>query len=201
MLNFAVSAAFQGLSKFQRNSTLQEFACLPFGLALAPRLFTKIMKPVLALLRRSGVRMIIYLDDLLFLNASEEGLRQNMATARYLRENLGFVITLEKSVFVPTQKLEFLGFVINTIDMILVLPDDKVRSIKSLCTNLRDLSQLIGKLTSSKTSSIRVVPREMVTTHVYPYQGRPRRRFTKYVSIGIVQNKDWTCGPVDPWTH
>ncbi len=133
-----------------------------------------------------------------------------MATARYLRENLRFVITQEKSVFVPTQKLEFLGFVINTIDMmILVLPDDKVRSIKSLCTNLleqkavsvRDLSQLIGKLTSSRTSSIRVVPREMVTTHVYPYQGRPRRRFTKYVSIGIVQNKDWTCGPVDPWTR
>ena len=60
-------------------------------------------------------------------------------------------------MFTPTQKLEFLGFVINTTDMILVLPDDKVKSIKSLCRTLlgqqivsvRDLSQLIGKLTAS----------------------------------------------------
>ena len=80
-----------------------------------------------------------------------------MATARYLLENLGVVINLEKSVLVPTQKLEFLGFVINTIDRILVLPDDKVKSIKFLCRTLlgqqlvsvRDLSQLIGKLTAS----------------------------------------------------
>ena len=115
------------------------------------------MKPVVALLRWAGIRLIIYLDDLLFMHATQEGLREDMATARYLLENLGFVINLEKSVFVPMQKLEFLGFVINTIDMILVLPDDKVKSIKSLCRTLlgqqlvsvRDLSQLIGKLTAS----------------------------------------------------
>ena len=116
--------------------TLLEFACLPFGLALAPRLFTKILKPVVALLRRAGIRMIIYLDDLLFMHATQEGLHEDMATARYLLENLGFVINLEKSVFTPTQNLEFLGFVINTTDMILVLPDDKVKSTQSLCRTL-----------------------------------------------------------------
>ena len=63
------------------------------------------------------------------MHATQEGLWEDMATARYLLENLGFVINLEKSVFVPTQKLGFLGFVINTIDMILVLPDDKVDQI------------------------------------------------------------------------
>ena len=143
--------------RFLWKGTLQEFACLPFGLALAPRLFTKILKPVFALLRQSGIRMIIYLDDLLFMNSTEKGLRQDMATVRYLLENLGFVINLEKSVFTPSQKLEFLGFIINTIDMNLLLPDDKVMSIKSLCMTLLeqkvvsvwDLSQLIGKLTAS----------------------------------------------------
>ena len=135
----------------------RKYLRLPFGLALAPILFTKILKPVVALLRRAGIRLIIYLDDLLFMHATQEGLREDMATARHLLENLGFVINLEKSVFVPTQKLEFLGFIIHTIDMILVLADDKVKSIKSLCRTLlgqqlvsvRDLSQLIGKLTAS----------------------------------------------------
>ena len=43
--------------------TLLEFACLPFGLAVAPpppRVCTKIMKPVASLLRRTGIRLIIF---------------------------------------------------------------------------------------------------------------------------------------------
>ena len=80
-----------------------------------------------------------------------------MATARYLLENLGFVINLEKSCFVPTQNMEFLGFVVSTQAMTLLLPNSKVESIKSHCNYLlalpevsvRDLFQLIGKLTAS----------------------------------------------------
>jgi hypothetical protein len=55
------------------------------------------MKPVVALLRRAGIRLIIYLDDRLFMNQSKEGLQLDMATAQYLLENLGFVKNLEKS--------------------------------------------------------------------------------------------------------
>ena len=68
-----------------------------------------------------------------------------------------FRINLEKSCLVPTQTLEFLGFVLNTQSMTLLLPDCKVESIKSHCSYLlalhevsvRDLSQFIGKLTAS----------------------------------------------------
>lgn len=112
---------------------------------------------MVALLRRAGIRLIIYLDDLLFMNQSKEGLGLDMATARYLLENLGFVINLEKSCFVLTQNMEFLGLVVNTQAMTLLLPDCKVKSIKSHCNHLlalpevsvRDLSQLTGKLTAS----------------------------------------------------
>ena len=146
----------RNISDFFGDSLL-EFACLPFGLAVAPRVFTKIMKPVVALLRRTGIRLIIYLDDLLFMNSSKVGLQQDMTTARYLLENLGFVINLEKSCFQPTQQLEFLGFVVNTLDMTPLLPDCKVEAIKSHCSKMllhhevsvRELSQLIGKLTAS----------------------------------------------------
>ena len=80
-----------------------------------------------------------------------------MATARYLLENLGFVISIEKSCFIPTQTLEFLGCVVNIQAMTLLLPDWKVESMKSHCSYLlelhevsvKDLSQLIGKLTAS----------------------------------------------------
>ena len=57
--------------QFLWKDSLLEFACLPFGLAVAPRVFTKILKPVVALLRRTGIRLIIYLDELLFMNSSK----------------------------------------------------------------------------------------------------------------------------------
>ena len=44
--------------RFIWKGTLLEFACVPFGLATTPRLFHKIMKPVVALLRRAGIRLI-----------------------------------------------------------------------------------------------------------------------------------------------
>ena len=153
--NRSQGCVFRGphLGKSQENlrflwkDSLLEFVCLPFGLAVAPRVFTKIMKPVVALLRRTG---IIYLDDLLFMNSSKVGLQQDMTTAQYFLENLGFVINLEKSCFQPTQQLEFLGFVVNTLDMTLLLPDCKVEAIKSHCSKMllhyevsvRELSQL-----------------------------------------------------------
>ena len=99
--------------------SLLELVCLPFGLSVAPKLFTRLLKPVVSLLRRTGIRLIIY-----------------------ALENLGFVINHEKSCFVPTQKLEFLGFVVDTLAMTLLLPDCKVKSIKSQCNDLLALQEV-----------------------------------------------------------
>ena len=57
----------QKFLRFVRKETMYEFVCLPFGLASAPRVFTKLMKPVVALLRQLGIRLIIYLDDMLIM--------------------------------------------------------------------------------------------------------------------------------------
>ena len=40
---------------------MYEFACLPFGLATVPRVFTKLMKPVVGLSRQLGIRLIVCL--------------------------------------------------------------------------------------------------------------------------------------------
>ena len=113
--------------RFIWRDSLLEFACLAFGLAAAPRVFTKVMKPVVALLRLAGIRYIIYLDDLLFVNQSNQGLVLDMATARYLLENLGFVINLEKSCFILQP---------SVWSMTLHLPACKVAAIKAHCSYL-----------------------------------------------------------------
>ena len=58
--------------RFLWRDSLLEFACLPFGLASAPRVFTKLLKPVLSILRQRGIRLIVYLDDILLMASSVE---------------------------------------------------------------------------------------------------------------------------------
>ena len=44
---------------------LYQLKVLVFGLSTAPRIFTKVMKPVVAFIRAKGILIIIYLDHIL----------------------------------------------------------------------------------------------------------------------------------------
>ena len=55
---------------FEWESELWEFTCLLFGLSSAPRVFTKVMKPVIGKVRSQGIRSVIYLDDMAVLSRS-----------------------------------------------------------------------------------------------------------------------------------
>ena len=147
----------QKFLRFLWKDSLMEFACLSFGLASAPRIFTKLMKPVFALLRRSVIRLIIYLDDILFMNQTPTGLQRDMSTAIHLLEKPRFCNKLNKISTEANQTLEFLGFIVDTKNMTLVLPQGKVTAIKDLCSQMlsqteltvRDITRLTGKLTAS----------------------------------------------------
>ena len=78
-----------------------------FGLALAPRRFTKLLKPVVGFLLRIGVRLIIYLDDFLLIAKNPTKLLADRDTTLYLLQVLGFVINWKKSVLQPTQTKYF----------------------------------------------------------------------------------------------
>ena len=87
--------------RFQWNGKLYEFRGAPMGLASVPRTFTKLLKPVVALLRSLGMRIIIYLDDLLFLNQDPLELLEQVRIAIPLLKYLGFLINWDKSVWSP----------------------------------------------------------------------------------------------------
>ena len=59
--------------QFLWEGSLFQFSCLCFGLSSAPWTFTKILKPLVAFLRKRGMRIVVYLDDFLILNQSKEG--------------------------------------------------------------------------------------------------------------------------------
>ena len=74
----------QKFLRFVWKESLMEFPCLAFGLASTSRVFTKLMNH---LLRRWGIRLIIYLDDILFINQTPSGLLWEMSTTSLLLDN------------------------------------------------------------------------------------------------------------------
>ncbi|XP_064460412.1 uncharacterized protein LOC135370562 [Ornithodoros turicata] len=88
------------------------------------------MKPVAAHLRSQGIRLVIFLDDILLMDQSPGRLRSSMETVVNLLHSLGFVVNQTKSHVTPTQTLTFLGFEIMTVPLALCLAVDKGLAIK-----------------------------------------------------------------------
>ena len=131
-------------------------AC-PMGLCMSPRLFTKVLKPIFSSLRRNGHQSVIYIDDTYLQGETVDACNQNVMATIEILSNFGFVINSEKLVFYATQKLEFLGFLLNSIEMTVTLTEHKVEKLRSVCSEflnsknktIRDLSVLIGNLVAS----------------------------------------------------
>jgi hypothetical protein len=112
--------------RFMWNGRIFQFKCIPFGLAPAPRIFTKLLKVVLAFLRKQGIRLVVYLDDFLIINESEEGARADLKSTLDILEFLGFLINWEKSITNPANVMEYLGMVIDSNKLSFSLPITKV---------------------------------------------------------------------------
>lgn len=79
-----------------------QFTCLCFGLASAPWAFTKLLKPVVAFLRKRGIRLVIYLDDILILNESKKGAEEDFALVVSILEQCGFLVNLSERPLVES---------------------------------------------------------------------------------------------------
>ena len=143
--------------RFMWRDQRYEFTCLPFVYSLAPRVFTKIFKPIVARLRLNGLRMVIFLDDILLASSSYQECLNQLALLRKLLKNLGFLVNDDKSELGPVARINYLGFVIDSVQMKSFLPDNKIQKILLACQNLisqprpiiRQVSHVTGLLVSA----------------------------------------------------
>ena len=143
--------------RFYWQSKLYQYKALPNGLSSAPRLFTKMLKPVFAQLRTEGHVVMGYLDDTLIIGRSKDATQRAVSATTKLLTELGFLIHPEKSVLSPGLDLEFLGFHLNTRSMHITLPREKQDDIYEVCTSLlslatpsiRKVARVIGKIVAT----------------------------------------------------
>ena len=123
------------------------YCVLPFGLGPAPRRFTKITKPILVHIRQNLVIRCVMI--LIFGKTKSDCLQKAKKVITMLQE-LGFTISIQKSILEPTQQIEFLGLILDSIQMKVFLPEPKVLDLIESCqANFSMTSVIFSKSSSS----------------------------------------------------
>lgn len=153
-LTISIHPEHKKFLQFLWEGSLFQFSSLCFGLASAPWTFTKILKPLVAFLRKRGIRIVVYLNDFLILNQSKEGAERDFKFTVDLLIKCGFYINWEKSLGVAAQEREFLGLIVNSTSLSLSLLPRKTQQIIEICrkarvsnaVSLREVSKILGNL-------------------------------------------------------
>ena len=170
-LSVAIAEHHRKFLRFVWEGNTYEFTCLPFGLCSAPRIFTKLLRPVVAHLRFLGLRMVVYLDDILLMAGDRKTLLKQVHQTITLLEVLGFTVNRPKSVLDPCQQITYLGFQVDSLLMQLLLPEEKIQLIVTDCKRMltkgtiaaQELASVIGRLSATRLA---VLPAPLYTRHL-----------------------------------
>jgi ribonuclease HI len=120
--------------RFAFRGMVYQFKVLPFGLSTAPRVFTKVLAPVVGYLHQHGIHLYPYLDDCLLVGKTKEQLLHAIQFTLKILTRLEFLINQKKSQLLMTQQIQFLGMNINTKQSLVSLPKQKAEALAACAT-------------------------------------------------------------------
>ena len=109
---------------------------MPFGLNIAPRIFTKVIAHVVKLMAQAGIWCLPYLDDLLIIAATKEECIAKTKLAVEILKSLGWILNMEKSRLSPAQKFIWLGVYFDLSEHSARTPQETLDSFQDLLTQL-----------------------------------------------------------------
>ena len=158
---------FLGFKWFYRNKERYfVFEVLPFGLSSACHVFTKVMRAFIKKWRGAfGLRTIIYIDDGICVEKSFKACSKAGKLLLSDLKNAGFIVNLKKSIWIPTKRIQFLGFAVDTDQMTYTVPDKKLEVFLNLASKIlksgkasaKDISRVTGRLVSMQPALGKIV--------------------------------------------
>ena len=112
-------------------------------------MFQKLVVEGLTPLRSQGLRLVIYLDDILLISPSYSQCLQEANLLVQLLLKLGFVVNLKKSELTPTQEKTFLGVAMDSRAMSFSLPPAKVKAFR------KRIASMLGKATGGAEATLK----------------------------------------------
>ena len=152
---------FQCFLKFNFKDQLYNYTCYPNGLGPCPRKFTKVTSVPMAEVRKIGHPISGYIDAFIMIKMTKIACFEAGISTANMFQTLGFVIHPEKSQLEPTQKIIFLGFVIDSVTMTISLTEKRRNALHSLLLNIlrlksptiRYVAKVIGHIISALPAS------------------------------------------------
>ena len=118
--------------RFMFQGVCSQLKVLFFGLKTAPKVWTKILAPVIAYLRRQDILIYAYIDDILIRAPTKEALKFAVELVIKTLLSAGFVINLKKSEMEPTQDLVYIGGHFRTDLGVVLPPQDRILKLQGL---------------------------------------------------------------------
>ncbi|CAG5108577.1 Oidioi.mRNA.OKI2018_I69.chr1.g3861.t1.cds [Oikopleura dioica] len=146
---------------------------LAFGIPAAPGIYQLMNLCGVNFLRKNGIKITLYLDDRLLAVTpeSEEDRRQLLAGEKVGKEvwatvatlvALGGYVNITKSTFKPTQRIEFLGFILDTESETVEIPMQRWAALKNLMKEAEAKtevpSQMLERIRGTMASMAEVLP-------------------------------------------
>ena len=147
--------------RFAIQGSHYQYRVLPFGLSLAPLVFTRVVQCLVAWMRERGFRVHAYLDDLLIIAHSPAQLTRHLEIVVHTLVSAGFTINLKKSDLLPSQDLVYIGGRLRTDLGRVFLPVERrealIRAVRSFARvgmyhPVRRWLQILGLMAATITT-------------------------------------------------
>ncbi|VDI70479.1 Hypothetical predicted protein [Mytilus galloprovincialis] len=162
--NVMLSEDSRGLVGFQWGGFYFIFKTLPFGFKLSSYIYHTLNLQATSYIRRKFLIPVhLYIDDRLVEEVRKPGLKAGVSSALLANyivceviTRLGYCINLDKTVFIPSQSVVFLGFVVDSVARCFRITESKKQKFinlredclrKSAITVL-DLQKIVGRCIS-----------------------------------------------------
>ena len=196
-----IDERFQKWFMFRWRGRWYHYVGLVFGVEPAPRLFTKLLAPLMAYLRTEGAFIIQFLDDFLVKDQDPAKCASDCDLLMYWLVRLGFVIHKTKNILQPTQIIVWLGLLIDSVLMRIRLPRQRRRDLQSAArkmqrqltaaetpVSLRQLASLLGKARAASQCIMCIV---LWTRYLLRVKHAAMRTGPKTQDVKGVMRPDW----------
>ena len=165
--------------RFAMDGQTYQFVALPFGIASAPQVFTRVFSAIGAFLHRHNINIVMYIDDWLIYHKDPGQLSVIVQEILPLLSQLGIVINLAKSDLTPRQRFHYIGVEFWTDKALVMPPMDRIVKLHALLDRLLNRTQCVARellsLIGMCNSMMALVP--LGRLHLRPLQWFLRDRY------------------------
>ncbi|XP_053382012.1 uncharacterized protein LOC123541270 [Mercenaria mercenaria] len=165
-----------------------KFLVLPFGLSTAPYIFTKITRPLVAKWRGEGKRVLMFLDDGFGCSGTFENATKISGDVKLDLLESGFIPKVEKPCWVPVQRLEILGAVLDSEKNCIYILERRVNKTVKI---LSEIEQDLAKHRRVHVKKVASFVGQIISMSVVI--GNISQIMTRYLSMDIVAAHSWTA--------